>query len=29
MYVKRNRVTPRHFHAVKKEDVIYRWDVWS
>lgn len=25
MYVLRNQVTPRHYHAAKKEDIICRW----
>lgn len=25
MYVKKNQVTPRHYHAAKKEDIICRW----
>lgn len=25
MYVRRNQVTPRHYHASKKEDIICRW----
>jgi D-lyxose ketol-isomerase len=25
MYVKQNQVTPRHYHASKKEDIICRW----
>lgn len=25
MYVKHNQVTPRHYHAAKKEDIICRW----
>jgi len=25
MYVGRNQVTPRHYHAAKKEDIICRW----
>jgi hypothetical protein len=25
MYVRKNQVTPRHFHAAKKEDIICRW----
>ena len=25
MYVRHNQVTPRHYHAAKKEDIICRW----
>ena len=25
MYVRHNQVTPRHYHSVKKEDIICRW----
>ena len=25
MYVRQNQVTPRHYHAKKKEDIICRW----
>jgi len=25
MYVRRKQVTPRHYHAAKKEDIICRW----
>ena len=25
MYVRQGQVTPRHYHAVKKEDIICRW----
>lgn len=25
MYVSRNQVTPQHYHAAKKEDIICRW----
>ncbi|MEI7879432.1 MAG: D-lyxose/D-mannose family sugar isomerase [bacterium] len=25
MYVRSNQVTPRHYHAAKKEDIICRW----
>ena len=27
MYVKKGQVTPTHYHAIKKEDIICRWGV--
>ena len=27
MYVKKDQVTPTHYHAKKKEDIICRWGV--
>ena len=27
MYIKKGQVTPTHYHAVKKEDIICRWGV--